>query len=283
MRSLVAWSLLVGLLASVCPARGLGQTAALARQRHPWGRFEPGAWKLVRVVAETFDEQGALIGTTAYETKTTLQKVDDDGVTLLVETVVEIGGKRLDAEPQVEKQGFRGELPGQQVKVTDGGPATVTVEGRQYPAQIEQTESIGPQTKTVTKTYYSTTVAPYALKSETITTDLQSGALLSQTEWQVVSLNVVCRVLRESKSSAHVKLTRKHAKGTTTTLAVTSVDIPGGIVCHSAKEFDSSGRLLRRSTLELVAYGVEPEEGRWGFWRRARPGHRHRAYRPTGR
>ena len=39
--------------------------------------------------------------------------------------------------------------------------------------------------------------------------------------------------------------------------------MPGGVVAHSSKEVDVQGRLLRRSTLELVNYEAElaPREG----------------------
>jgi hypothetical protein len=35
--------------------------------------------------------------------------------------------------------------------------------------------------------------------------------------------------------------------------------VPGGIVAHSSKELDADGHLIRRSTLEVVDYGLEPD------------------------
>lgn len=268
------------LLVSLNPDFSPAQPPRALRQRHPWARFEPGAWKLVRVVTETFDEHGAVASTSTTETRTTLKQVDADGVTLLVEVVVEIGGRRLDGEPQEIRQGFHGELAGQQVKVTDGGPATVTIEGRPYPCEIEQTECTSAHTLITTKTYYSATVAPYALKLESVTADARTGAKLSETEWQVTSLNTSCRVLRQPRSAAQVTSVHRHPRGTTTTMTATSVDFPGGIICHSAKEVDAQGRLVRRSTLELVAFGLEPDESRAGPLRRGRPLLRHRANGP---
>jgi hypothetical protein len=282
-RWLVSLTLLAWLLASASPAVSLGQSIAPARQRHPWARFEPGAWKLVRVVTETFDERGALANTSTTETKTTLKKVEDDGVTLLVETVVEIGGKRLDAEPQTIKQGLHGEPAGQGAKIKDAGAAKVTIEGREYPCRIEEVESTASNIKTLTKTYYSAAVAPYALRRESIATDVQTGATIGETEWHVAGLAMACRILRDIRRAAQVRSVYRHAKGTTTTSSITSIDVPGGIVCHTARELDGNSRLVRRSSLELVAYGVEPDDGRWGVWRRGRSGHRHRSthYSPS--
>ena len=135
----------------------------------------------------------------------------------------------------------------------------------------------------MTTTHYSLTTAPYSLRLESITTDLQSGAKVSETEWQVTTLEMPARVLRQVKNAVRVQSVYKHSKGTTTTLAVLSPDVPGGIVCHNAKEQDGNGRLVRRSTLELVAYGLEPDEGRGGFWRRGRSSRHRSPYRSPSR
>lgn len=284
MRSLVRTSLFALLMACFCYGACQAETASGLRQRHPWGRFEPGAWKLVRVVTETLDEYGTVVSTSTAETKTTLKEVGDNSVTLLVEVVAEIGGRRLDAEPQTIKQGLHGELPGQVVNVSDGGPAKVAIEGREYPCRVEESESTCGNAKTVARTYYSATTAPYALKMESVTTDLQSGVKVCETEWEVSNLSIPSRILKEVRTAARVRTIYKHAKGSTTTLAVTSPEVPGGIVCHNARELDGNGRLVRRSTLELVAYGTDPEEGRSGFWRRGRSPHRNRlspSYSPS--
>jgi hypothetical protein len=274
-RSLLPISLIAWLALSFSADVSAAQTPGALRQRHPWGRFEPGAWKLVRVVTETFDDQGTVASTSTTETRTTLNQIDPDGVTLLVEVVVEIGGRRLIAEPQRIKQGFYGELAGQQVTLSDGGPATVTIDGRGYPCRIEQTECSTASARIVTKTCYSATVAPYALKLDSVTTDLRTGEWLSETQWQVTSLDTPCGLLRQNGNVAHVTSVHKHARGTTTTVTATSTEVPGGVICHNAKEVDASGRLVRRSTLDLVAYGAEPEGARAGL-RRNRAWYRHR-------
>ena len=76
---------------------------------HPWGCCQPGTWKLVRVVTETLDEGGRVIGSSTTETKTTLVAADRDGITLEIQASMEVAGKRFQAEPQTVKQGFHGE------------------------------------------------------------------------------------------------------------------------------------------------------------------------------
>ena len=69
---------------------------------------------------------------------------------------------------------------------------------------------------------------------------------------------------------SHLKTVQKSPKGTVITLAVLCPEIPGGIISHSSKELDANGRLVRRSTQELIDYGSEPEKDRSGIFGRKR-------------
>lgn len=257
------------LLLCLQPAVCLGQATGITRQHHPWGRFEPGAWKLVRVVTESFDENDTLSSTT--ETRSILEAMEEDGVTLSIEVTVKVGGKRFEAEPQSVKQGFHGELASQGLKLTDLGSGEVVIQGQAIPCRIQQLAFAGPASKTVTKIYYSDTVEPYVLKRESVKTDLEGKVPLSETTVNVVALDVPRRILGGITNSAHVKAVHKHAKGMTTTLAVTSMDVPGGVICHTSKQLDESGRLIRRSSLEMIDYGLDVQRDRVGLFHRRRP------------
>jgi len=269
-RSLVLYSLVFSLLTALDPAWSAAQQGGITRKHHPWGRFEPGAWKLVRVETETFDENGTM--SSATETRTILEDVDEDGVTLLIEVSVKVGGKRFDAQPQRVKQGFHGELANHDVKVTDLGAGRVTVQGRNLPCKIQQLEYTGPGGKTTSKIYYSDSVEPFILKRETIKTDPQSKTPLSETTVDVVAMDVPRKVLTRIRNTVHVKAVHTNANGTTTRLAVTSGDVPGGVICHTSKEVDNSGRLIRRSSLELIDHGLDVDRDRTGLFQRWRPG-----------
>ena len=285
MRSLVPYILLISLLVGLYPATCPGQETGITRNHHPWGHFEVGAWKRVRVVTETFDENETLASTT--ETKTTLKKLEEDGVTLLVEVVAEVGGKRIDAEPQTVKQGWHGELASQNVKVTHLGTGEVIIRGRRTPCKVQQLELTGPATRMITKIYYSDMVEPFILKRESVETDLE-GTGLGETTVEVLDVDVPCRLLAAIRNTFHVKAVHENSKGTTTTVAFTSTRVPGGVIRRSSKEFDSSGRMIRQRSLELLDYGLGPEEewvGPLGRKRssRIRQSHRfapYRSYRP---
>ena len=53
---------------------------ATIRKNHPWGRFRPGSWRRVRLVTETFDEQGKLTTTSIARTRTTLATCRRGGI-----------------------------------------------------------------------------------------------------------------------------------------------------------------------------------------------------------
>jgi hypothetical protein len=275
LRATIARILPALLAVSLLADTGLGE---VARQMHPWGRFEPGAWKLVRIVTDTFDENGAISSVT--ETKTTLSEVGPTDVTLLVEVSVEVAGKQFDAEPQEVHQAFNGEPVDDKAKVTDQGTAELDIQGRKIPCRIQQLEVEGPAGKATTQIYYSETVAPYILKRQSKTTDAD-GKVQSETTVDVIALDVPTNVFRNGiRPAAHLKAMHKNAKGTTTTLAVVCMDVPGGVVCHSLKELDESGRMVRRSLLEIVDYGLTPDDqDQGGFFHRRRTRSTRKTYR----
>jgi hypothetical protein len=250
------------------PTPGLAQDGGATVRHHPWGRFQPGAWKLVRSVTETLDEQGVVASTSVTETKTTLTKVDPDGVTLDVEMGLEVAGRQFDAQPQCLRQGLYGEAAASDLKVKTPKPAQVTIEDRKILCRVQQVEFSGPNSKTTVNIYYSDTVAPYLLKRDSVTTDAEGKEVLNETSLDVIALEMPYRVLSDIKTTAYIKTVQKHPKGMITTLAVTSPDVPGGVVSHTSKEIDKSGRLIRRSTLELTKYGLVPEAERSGLFGR---------------
>jgi len=255
------------------------QDPGLPPELHPWGRFRPGAWKLARVVTETFDEQGQLLSVTTSYTTTTLQKAEVDGTLVLrVEAVLEVSGKRFEASPTQSRQGLHGETPGEKVTVSPLAEGEVEIEGRKIPCKIVQVQIDSPKGRSLIKTWYSRSVPPYVLRRQMRTWDPDGKTLGSETEMKVVALNVRCPELPLGSQAAEVLVTTTHPKGKTVTKAITSPDIPGGIVCHTAEEFDAAGRLVRRSTLTLLDYGLTPARKDTGLFHRLR-GRGHRAYR----
>ncbi|MDY0167307.1 MAG: hypothetical protein RBS80_12235 [Thermoguttaceae bacterium] len=250
---------------------GLGQDIEVCRQYHPWGEFQPGAWKLVRVFTETLDEDGLVTGTSTSETRTTLLQMDDRGITLEVATTVEVAGKRFEAESQTVDQGFWGQTETQTLRPGKVSPTRITVGEQTVACQVRELEIIGSSTRTTSKVFFSADVQPHVLRRESVTTTLDGNEKLGETTIEVIALDMPFRVLSEIQPSAHVRSVNRHPKGVVFTLAVTSGTVPGGVVSHWSKEMDRTGRIVRRSTLELIDYGLEGGQVRTGLFGRPRP------------
>jgi hypothetical protein len=281
LRKLSALLLLVWLAVDCCAVASAAQEGMVAPEHHPWGRFEPGAWKRVRVITETLDEQDHVSSTSSTETKTTLLRVDPDGVILEVRVTVEVAGKRFEVEPQVIKQGFHGEVVCPTLKLTKTAPGEAVIEGHRIPCQIVEIECPSASSKTVTKVYYSDTVAPFVLKRESVTTKVDGGETQNETVAEVTALQMPRRVMAETHTASFVRTLQKLPKGSITTWASTTEAVPGGVISHSSKELDAEGRLIRRGTLEMVDYSLEPEPQRPGVFGRIRSGPLRPFYRPA--
>jgi hypothetical protein len=264
--------LAVGLVLACAPA--VAQESGITARFHPWGLFDPGAWKTVRVVTETLDERGQVVSTSTTDSKTTLVDIDNSAVTLEIQACVEVAGKRFEAESQTVKQGFHGELVGPNLTLKEPINGEVVIEGRKIPCKVQELESAAPNGKTVTTIYYSVTVAPYILKRESVTTDAESKNVLSETSVEVILLSMPLRLRGEIKSGIKVRTVHKNTNGTVTTLADVLPKVPGGVVASSSKEIDKAGHLVRRSTLELSDYSTDPDKDRSGMFRSKRAGRR---------
>ena len=274
MPRLACRSLAVAVIAATFCAAGMAQEPGIAAGLHPWGRFEPGAWKTVRVVTETLNEQGQVVSTSTTDTKTTLLEVGKDGVTLEVEACMEVAGKRFQVEPQTIKQGFHGETIGDDPKPKTPDDGQFTVENQKIPCKIQRLSIAGPNGKTTLTLRYSATVPPYVLHRHCIVTDAEGKTTVSETDSDVILLDMPVRVLDELRGGSYVRTVLRHGKATVTTLAIVVPEVPGGVVSHSSKEVDKNGRLVRRSTLELVDYNSDPDKGRSGLFNRKRSSRR---------
>jgi hypothetical protein len=282
MRLRVLVALLGLLLGGMAPDRGLADGPGMTRKHHPWGMFAPGAWKLVRV--DTY-EGDAKTATSSTETKTTLQSLSAECVSLLIDVTVDVGGKQFETtQAQVVKQGFHGELCSPGMVVTYLPPCVVTVQGRKINCRVEKVEAADTGGRTATTICYSDEVEPYVFRKESIKTD-REGKIVSQTTVEVTALDVLQDVLTDKhgrvdrRRASSIKAVLKTPKGTTTTLAMSSTDVPGGMFRNTLDEMDNEGHHIRHSVLTLIDYGLSPDDNRADSLRSRRPGRFHKAYR----
>jgi len=248
-------------LACVCTVLSAAQAAdaqqlLIPREHHPWGAFNPGSWIQVRKLTEEFDERGQLKSVSTTETKTTLIEVSERGYTLQLEVTVEVAGKRIVAQPRTVYFGLYGETIGQRVVIKLIGNGELLVGEKKVQCKIFESVIQGADEKILSKIYYCDSTAPFVLKRDAKSMDLEGKTVHLSTQVDAIAVEMPHRVVAEIKTAAHVRTVKKHAKGSTYTLEIHCDDVPGGIVSHASKELDDSGRLVRRSTLDLLDYGA---------------------------
>jgi len=268
---LVAWTSL-GALAGFA---GAAEHDAILRQDHAWGRFGKGSWREVRIVTQTFDPQGNPADSSVTHNKTSVQDVTADHVTLKVEVTVEVAGQRFPSEPQIITQGFAGETAGQTVSVKPGAGETVTIDGEPVECETREIEIQGGVTREVSLISYAPEHFPSILKRTTTMRDAAGTKTMQEVTSEVKAVGMPRRVLNErfQRDAFLVCEQQRNDRGLTTIWSWHVPDIPGEIVDQSSKKVDNEGRLVRRTTLELVGYGVhgvQPDDSFPDTRRRAR-------------
>jgi len=263
----VIWAVAWAALATVALA---ADEKALLRQAHAWGRFPQGAWRQVRIVTESFDGDGHLTDASTTDNTTKIEEISPERIALKVEVTVEFAGQQFPSQPQIIRQGYAGEGVGQSVSITPVRKESIVIGGRELACRTEQVEIIGGQSKEVSLISYSRQPAPRILKRRTTTSDLASGKTMHEAISEVTKLDETYTVLGEPKRAYRVRLVQKNDRGTTTTNSVHVPEIPGEVVHQSYEKMDSGGRLERRTTLELISYGVDQDDTHRDAGRRKR-------------
>jgi hypothetical protein len=246
--------------AALGPALTEAEELAFPPEHHPWGRFPVGSWKQVRTTSEALDDKGQVVSVTTTDTRTKLTATDASSYTLQTDATVDVASRRILAAPQTTRHGYYGETPGQALGAKRTADASLTIDGRAIPCEVRQVVLTGESGKVLTTLYYSDQFPPFVLRRETsvegAAEEKRNSSLV-----EVVALDLPQRVRGELKQASYVKTTQKLPLTSKVTLEVHCDEVPGGVVAHWASETDSAGRVLRRSTLELLDYGLPSPPG----------------------
>jgi len=267
----------LGLCAVACVwAIGIGAARAQTddtptpRELDVWGRFAAGSWKQTHVVTESIDAAGHVTSTTACDVRTTLTRVDGRRITLRVVMTLDAGGRRFDTAPQIIDHGYLGETADQAARVRDLGNANVVIDGREIPVQTREASIETGKQKTVSKFFETGALEPYLLRRETHFTDDSNPAANHDETSEVIAIDKPYRVQTEIRPVSFERVVQKDAHGSTITVDVTSVDVPGGIVSRTSKQLDADGHVTRRTTVQLIDYSAVEDQAPDGGRRRYR-------------
>jgi len=251
--SLFRLALAIAALATAIPcASAEADAAGFGRRFHVWGRFRPGSWVIVQQGIETLGDGGSVVARQSCETRMTLAASDDTALTLQVQASLDVGGKKLDSAPQELRQGVHAEVP-DIAQATELDPEDLLIAGQTYRCEVHLAETEVDGRRTVTKSGVAPQTTPLVLRRVTTTTDAATGRTIGETIHEVLSLSRQ-RVMARSRQVAELRIVQRHPRGQTTSYAVSCPEIPGGLVSQTSEEFDTQGKLLRRTKMQLVDF-----------------------------
>ncbi len=256
-RELLALSAVTAALsASPAAAQILGRRRLrlIPREAHPWARFMHGAWRTVSTETLVFNTEGKVLERTTSESITEFVNNDNSNCHLKVETCTQIPGSEVTSLPRKVILPIDPEGDNEVKKLED---AVVNVAGKKRRVEVLQaklTEKTGDKVMTVHLTNDS---APHILKRETKVLDTKSNEPVAITRTEVVKLDVTRPVAGENRKTWEVRTVHEHPAGKVETTEYLCDEVPGEVVYQKSEEFDPNGRLIRRSTVELMDFGKD--------------------------
>ena len=235
----------------------MAQTRDIPKEHNGWGRFTPGAWRTVRIITESFDDQGKPTGTTTTIERVALQRSRRGYATLRIESVLEVGGKKFDSPVRTISVGYHGEEIGNRTLMQEMDPEETNVDGEQIPCRVRQYEIESPGQHKLVKIHYSNKTSPYVLRRETVTTLGEDEEPAYRNQVEVTALDRPYPVLDEIKKTSHQKTVKTNGKSAATKWSIHAPDVPGELVSYRSEEKNNQDQLIRRSTMELIDYGYD--------------------------
>ena len=262
LRRLLAASRCLLLVSLCCITSGVvAQEWILSPDQHGWGRFKPGSWKTVRVITDVLDAEGMVTSTTKTETTTTLFEKKGGNYMLEVKVTVEIGDRRITSDPKMIKRYFRGNGDSKINLKRLGKAEALDFNGTRIPVEKLEVTLRGEIGRRHSVVLFSKEVPPFVFQRKTVLYDKQDKPLY-QTQVSVVEHGLAHKVLGETKTVCHIKTVHSQNKKVTTSVEIYCADVPGGIISHRFSETNGDGKVTRRSTLELLDYGMKDNSGR---------------------
>ena len=238
----------------------------LTAQEHPWTRFLPGSWVRTQTVTIT-DYQGRKV-LNVSETKTILESVDKDSLTLKSISMVNVGGRSVEKPPETETLDFYSERVIEGTTIEQRPSTTLTVDKQLIPCEVRSYVLLTEETKQRTTVWYSTQIHPYILRVERV---LTTAATDKNPEERILSSSTT--ELRETDALRPLRLRRsregkytyqtitKTGDMTTETVTKGSRLITGGLDNQIVREFDRDGKVIRTTETRMINYYAL--ESRW--------------------
>ncbi|MEQ8846485.1 hypothetical protein [Botrimarina sp.] len=243
------------------PREAAEQLAERLREEHPWARFEPGAWRKVRIVSEAFDERGQVVGGSLAEQTDRLVSIDSQSYTIQTERVVTLAGRSTRRPIETRRLSLWNDLGADAgpLKVTRGDRTSISLGGVAVPSQAWELEQHTPAGLEVETLYTSLDGPPLVLRREQQSIVDDSPATLRV--YAVVRRGQPLLMGESLVESWQTTETIEQTSGARSeTLGVYTTQAPGGLVHETLNATDAAGTRARWAVTELVEWGRDPDE-----------------------
>ena len=252
---LAALSAVACVWGGIFPGANRGLAQVVDPEIHPWTRFAPGSWKTMRTTSETFEGDQQRLSHSVTHTRSELISRDEHSYTLRLTSEVVVMGKRLTGRRHTLRRRYEDVPFAYHVSYQQQGTKTVRLNGRTFDCKVYQGKASGPEGTLQVTLWICADRFPHVLYRRLVLTGPKSQ-VLEETTWETLAVEMPFQVLQQLVPTTHYKVVQRKPSGTIVRLVVASDQVPGGVVFESSKELDPQGRLRRRSTQELVAYGI---------------------------
>lgn len=233
-----------------------GEPFQLPAEHHAWARFQPGAWREVQIVTETFDESGGITSRNITTQKEVLNAVAEGKYVLNVRATVDLGTKQIvgDWKTRVldlatDRAGSLGES-----QRLEGRPLPLA--GRDSECQVWELWYVDNGRPLRDLVYYDPERFPYVLLRETADVRGEQNAPVELAQRSdIAAIEVPCQIQQKLFSCTCVRTYRHRSKGASLRLAFINQEIPGGDVVVRATDFDAEGRRVRWSVATVLDFG----------------------------
>ncbi len=236
------------------------ETVLFNKTMHPWGQFEPGAWRMSKTCVETFASNVSSNNITCTENSVTLQKSDAADLTLLSESFLNLAGKNIKTEPRLIHQGFHGLDAAEFTKHKTLRAESLVVDGQPVACEVAEYEFADEKSKKTITLWVNGAREPYIFRKEIRIINLKDSSLEEYTVSEITSMNQQVVALGRIYNGYQTRAESRFPQRTVNTVTLSSVQVPGGVISRVSREKNAKGRMLQVATTELMDFGRNMEE-----------------------
>ncbi|MGI9429643.1 MAG: hypothetical protein ACR2NM_13355 [Bythopirellula sp.] len=228
----------------------------LPAEHHSWARFQPGAWRELQIVTETFDEAGGMTSRNIITQKEILNAVAEGKYVLNVRATVDLGTKQIVGDWKTRVLDLATDSAGTLAETRRLENRPLPLAGRESECQVWELFYVDNGRQLRDLVYYDPERFPFVLQRETADAKGQQSTpaeLAQRTE--VAAVEVPCQIQLKLWNCTCLRTYRHRSKGDSLRLAFINRAVPGGEVVVRATDFDAAGRRVRWSVATVLDFG----------------------------